>query len=291
MTLHENMAPWSRERKDKYCMSLIPRAQQICHLVKVQKVLFGAFVVAISGITSGAPDGYELIWRDEFEGNALNSDNWTIGRQRRDDAIQTAEAVSVSDGVMRIRTYTTAEVHYTGFLTTARRLRHPYGFFEARISFHGAPGEWCAFWLQSPSYGREVGNPSRSGVEVDIAEHRVTDRLGRNVSDLIAFNVHWDGYGKDHKQAGSFLRLNEALNGTWHIYGVLWTPEGFRFFVDGLQQWQSTVVVSDVSEDVRLTCEVRDNSWAGSIPKNGYGSRDLSSVGMDVDWVRVWQKP
>lgn len=267
------------------------RSKELQSCTTIRQVLFGVLVFAVSRIAAGAPDGYELIWRDEFEGNSLNLDSWTVGTQKRDDALQAAEAISVSDGTLRIRTYTTAGLHYTGFLTTAKRLSRRYGFFEARILFRGAPGEWCAFWLQSPSYGREVGSPSRSGVEVDIVEHRVADKGGRDVSHSVAFNLHWDGYGKDHKQAGSFWRSLGPLNSSWHTYAVLWTPDGFRFLVDGIERWQSGAAVSDVPQDVRLTCEVRDDSWAGPIPKGGYGSRDLSLIGMDVDWVRVWQKP
>ena len=28
--------------------------------------------------------------------------------------------------------------------------RQAYGYFEARIKFHSAPGEWSSFWLQIP---------------------------------------------------------------------------------------------------------------------------------------------
>lgn len=270
---------WELKREARCCSTFIRRA------------VLGVSVFAICQVAVGAPQGYEILWQDDFKGNSLNLDSWTVGSQKRDDALQAAEAISVSDGTLRIRTYTTGGLHYTGFLSTAKRLSRSYGYFEARILFRGAPGEWCAFWLQSPSYGREVGSPSRSGVEVDIAEHRVSDKGGRDVGNWIAFNLHWDGYGRDHKQMGNLWRSPTPLNATWHTYAVLWTPDGFSFFVDNIQRWQSSAVVSDVPQDIRLTCEVRDDSWAGSIPKGGYGSRDLSLIGMDVDWVRVWHKP
>jgi len=35
---------------------------------------------------------------------------------------------------------------------------------------------------------------------------------------------------------------------------------------------------------------VDDHTWAGNIPAGGFGSRATSTTGMDVDYVRVWQK-
>ena len=74
-----------------------------------------------------------------------------------------------------------------------------YGYFEANIKFHDPPGEWSAFWIYSPSFGRPVGDVANAGAEIDIVEHRKRIILsglpavdGTNVCNA---NVIWDGYG------------------------------------------------------------------------------------------------
>ena len=42
----------------------------------------------------------------------------------------------------------------------------------------------------------KVGDEGRDGTEIDIVE--IPWRDGK-----VTFNLHWDGYGKDHKSAGS----------------------------------------------------------------------------------------
>ena len=80
-----------------------------------------------------------------------------------------------------------------------------------------------------------------------------------------------------------------SLQGSWHVYAVRWTPEGYTFYLDGVAQWATSDGLSRRPEFIKLTCEVQDRRWAGRIPAGGYGSRGESRVGMQVDWVRVWQ--
>ena len=83
---------------------------------------------------------------------------------------------------------------------------------------------------------------------------------------------------------------NAPIQGAWHVYGVLWTETGYPFLhrrPAGLDDGRGE---SHRSEDLQLTCEVADASWAGYIPAGGYGSRTTSTTKMDVDRVRVWQK-
>ncbi len=110
---------------------------------------------------------------------------------------------------------------------------------------------------------------------------------------MYVMNLHWDGYAKaTHKTAGGKSKVpadSPPLQDNWHTYGVLWTPEKYVFYLDGIEQWSSTNGVSHRGEYLLLTCEVEDKGWAGTIPPDGFGSRAESKTKMDVDWVRVWQ--
>ena len=167
------------------------------------------------------------------------------------------------------------------------------GYFEARIKFQDAPGEWCAFWLNSPTNGNPLGDPATAGVEIDVVEHRVTDQGNWTaLRDMVAMNLNWDGYGShmQNRQKVAGLPDGAALQGEWHTYGVLWSTTGYTFYVDKVPLWSISEAISRRPESIQLTCEVDDHTWAGNIPAGGFGSRATSTTGMDVDYVRVWQK-
>ena len=237
--------------------------------------------------------GYRLLWHDEFDGAALDTSRWAVYVGPRRDARNAAEAVSVADGVLTITTYTDSGTHFTGFLDTAGKFLTTYGWFEARMRFESSPGEWGAFWLNSPGMGRPVGDPSAAGAEIDVVEHRARDSAGADISNRYVINVHWDGYGADHKHAGGGgapATGAAPLQGAWHVYALRWTADGYAFYLDGVEQWATRSGVSRRPEFIKLSCEVQDRSWAGSVPPGGYGSRERSATRMQVDWVRVWQE-
>ncbi len=239
------------------------------------------------------PSGYALALDEGFDGAALDTRRWTALKARRRDALATPDAVAISGGVLTLTTSTEAGVHQTGFVTTEGKFLARYGYFEARIRFNDAPGSWCAFWLLSPTIGKPRGDPGRAGTEIDVVEHRVTDQSGWDLADMVQLALNWDGYDANRKNLNAVVALpgGAGVQGEWHTYGVLWTAEGYTFYVDGVALWSATTAVSHVAQDVRLTCEVLDGSWAGDVPPGGYGARGVSTTRMEVDWVRVWQPP
>lgn len=237
--------------------------------------------------------GYHLAWREEFDGMALDMSRWTAYEGPRRDATNARDAVSVADGALTITTYTEDDEHRSGFLDTAGKEQWTFGWFEARVRFASSPGEWGAFWMTAPAMGSPVGDPASGGAEIDIVEHRAADTAGADISNRYVANVHWDGYGPDHKHEGGAGAPEPGavpLQGGWHTYALEWTPERYAFYLDGVKQWETRSGVSRRLEFVRLTCEVMDGGWAGSIPAAGYGSRAGSRTKMQVDWVRVWQR-
>jgi beta-glucanase (GH16 family) len=243
--------------------------------------------------TTLPPAGYQLVWADEFDGSSLDPGKWTAAVGPRRGYQMTPDSVQVKGGLLTITTYTgTDGTQYSGFLTTEGHYNAARGYFEARIKFSDSPGEWCSFWLYSPTNGVPLGDPADAGVEIDVVEHRVTDQGGWvALRDMVAMNLNWDGYGASMKNAQRVTALPNGVpvQGTWHTYGVLWTSTGYAFFVDGMELWTSTQAVSAIGESIQLTCEVQGHTWAGNIPPAGYGSRDTSTTGMQVDYVHVWQ--
>lgn len=168
------------------------------------------------------------------------------------------------------------------------------------MKFNDSPGEWSAFWLQSPTIGTPRGDPTTAGVEMDIAEHRVRCVNARqspsryvcdpadNVSDRVHQALIWDGYGDDHQ---SLVRFSDALAGlvddTWHTLALSWTPTDMTFYYDDVATWSVTAPISQRSQYIILSSEI-GATFAGAIPEAGYGSRATTDTKLQVDYVRVW---
>lgn len=238
------------------------------------------------------PRGYNLVWHEEFDGNTINPQKWEIKTGTWKGGYVTKEALTVANGVLRIHTYTDdAGTHCTGYISTrGGRFSATHGFFEARINFHGVPGYQGAFWLLSPTMGNPVGDSRLAGTEIDIQEHRLQNQTGQRIDNTVSNTIHWDGYGIDHKSVGHMSKMPVSLNNSWHTYAVLWTTDQYIFYVDGIERWRTSEAPSDAPAYILLSSAIKNTLWSGVPPAKGYGPLRSSPFGMEVDWVRVWQK-
>ncbi|MFG0325652.1 MAG: family 16 glycosylhydrolase [Phycisphaerales bacterium JB037] len=225
--------------------------------------------------------GYTLFWHDEFNGDTLDTTRWSVWRPGpRRDAINVPEAV-VLDGQGHLTLTTTRHQledgtteFRTGGVWTHDTFRTRYGYFEARMKMQQEFGHWAAFWIQTPTMGKVIGDPGASGVEIDVIEyHKKQPGIAQNT-------IHWDGYGDDHKSAHHKHKLPDIAEG-WHTYAVLWTPDELVFYVDGKESWRTDAAVPRVEQFMILSLEV--GTWAGDI--NAANLPD----GIMIDWVRVWK--
>jgi beta-glucanase (GH16 family) len=246
-----------------------------------------AAVCPLLPLAAAAPPSYQLVWADEFDGTALDTSKWHHrGLGERRGARNVTNAVAVAGGFLTITTYTAEGKHHTGMIGTEGRFERSFGYYEARIRFEGSPGMWSAFWSQTPTMGSHIGDPAQAGMEIDILEHRVTDKDGKNIGGKVQHTLHWDGYGPEHKSR-THLTEDLGLNSGFHIYGFEWTSTEYRCFIDGKLTWTSGPV-SKRLQYLILSCEVQDNGWAGKIPPAGYGDLASSRTRMVVDYVRYY---
>jgi beta-glucanase (GH16 family) len=245
-----------------------------------------------------------LSWSEEFDGTTLDPTRWSYrATGPRYDGTLTPTAVSVGGGVLTIETYTDAAGrNYSGMVSTQRTgavgFEQTYGYFEARVKFNTASGQWSAFWLQTPTNGSPLGDPATAGVEMDIAEHRTRcvtapsptppATCDGDISNRIQEALIWDGYGADSK---SSVKLSDPLpglgNGSWHTWGLRWTPTDLTFYYDDTPIWSKTDPISRRSQFIVLSSEV-GQFFAGSSPPGGYGAFQTHTTSMQVDYVRVW---
>ncbi len=262
-------------------------------------LLVGALLLCAIQSHAAPPSGYILDWSDEFASSSLDMTKWNhraLGP--RNSAVNTTSAVSVTNGVLTITTYTEGGTNFTGMIGTENLYMPLYGYMEARIRFNDSPGEWSAFWMQAPTMGM-VGDPHAYGTEIDIVEHRVVNANNKDIADTAVSNIHWDGYGTEHKTVGTG-RIGSGLSTGWHLYAMEWRKNLQNFYYDGALIWAVTnspaqdpvppdAPVSQRSQYFILSSEVRDTNWAGIIPMGGYGSRAITTTTMNVDYVRSYR--
>lgn len=201
------------------------------------------------------PPGYRLTWHDEFDGQALDASKWRLRPTSGGvDAMTGPDNVQVREGALHLRTLATpsptgAPIISTASVGTQSTFQQAFGYFEARIRPHRLQGTHCSFWLQSPTYGKYFDDPKSSGAEIDIYEFFGAGRAGVAVDS----NVYWNPYADkatvrrvsvsfDRSQVQSLLGLppTAEISDSFHTFGLLWTPAGYRFFIDGRQTLDSS---------------------------------------------------
>jgi beta-glucanase (GH16 family) len=258
---------------------------------------FGLFFSLYAGCSKKAestnqapPDtvGYTLSWSDDFANTVLDQAQWYHRIPGiRHDGFNDTTTVSVENGNLLLKVYSDTisgkTTHHTGMIATRKEFK--YGKFEVRAAFSNEYGSWSAFWLQSATMGTPIGNPQLAGMEIDVVETLSND--GR-----VHHNLHWDGYGNAHKSAGLITADLGANSGQYHIYVLEWTPDYYKFYVDGQLTWTYQANISQRSEYIILSSEVKNypaGTWAGPIPQKGYGSKNNTRTVMKVDYVKVYK--
>jgi beta-glucanase (GH16 family) len=272
---------WARRMR----LASAPRLTMVVVLLAV----IAAVEATHASVVTSNPAGWTLTFSDEFSGTSLDASKWSHrGLGPRRDAVNTAEAVSVGDGLLTITTYTSGGVHNTGMIATQGKFEQTFGYFETRMKFHSTPGQWSAFWLQSPTYGA-IGDPATIGMEIDVVEHRAANRNDLDIRNRYSSATHWDGYDAAHQQLS---KVHQGLpgmgNDSWHTYGVKWSESSYEYYFDDMLVWTVTAPISRRSEYLILSSEVETGAWAGTIPVGGYGSLASSITNVQVDYARVY---
>ncbi len=223
---------------------------------------------------SPAGKTWKLVWSDEFNGSALDESKWNILEGRRHDGWWSPKAISLDGkGCLLISVLKDGDKFLDGCINTKGKFERAYGFYVARIRYQRQQGHWSAFWLHNDSVSK-VGDEGRDGTEIDIMEKPWLD-------DRVTHNLHWDGYGKDHKTAGATVKVPGVMQG-FHTFALLWTPDQYVFFVDGKETWRTAAGgVCRVPLYIKLSDET--GPWGGDIKKASLPD-DFA-----VDYVRVYE--
>lgn len=186
-----------------------------------------------------------LVWSDEFDGDTINSQNWTHevncaggGNQEKQCYTQSAENSYVQDGMLNIVALPAeegAELPYTSArMITRYKADFKYGRVEMRAKVPSGQGSWPAFWMMPTD--NEYGEWPRSG-EIDIFESvnlGVADAEG-NIENNIHGTLHYGKSWPDNSYSGKAYSLADGVNPAddFHTYAIEWQEGEIRWYMDG----------------------------------------------------------
>ncbi len=180
----------------------------------------------------------------------------------------------------------------SGAIETANKVTFTYGKVEARLKTTAHTGNFPAFWMMpnSSTYG---GWPY-SG-EIDIFEQINNEDKSYHTIHSKWANSTSDGSECQGQSSNPTKTANEAtVTGEYHVYGLEWTEDILKWFVDGKQVFSYAKSTSQDNLDkgqwpfdkpfyIILNQSVGNGSWASNPDTN-------FTYETKVDWVRVYQK-
>ena len=244
-------------------------------------------------------DDAELVWSDEFEGDALDTEKWRFetgahgwGNNEWQNYVEDG-VTEVSDGTLKITARKVGSGGNTGDYESARlnsRQDFTFGRLEirARIPEHKGNGIWPALWMLGSNIGT-VGWPHCG--EIDIMEYVSFEPDQMHFSIHSSANNHMNG-----TQITSGPVPLETIEEEFHTYGVLWTSKYLKFYLDD---------PANIELTFRRPIPTTAENWPFSQPfyflmniavgGNWGGLQGVDDsifpATMEVDYVRVYQVP
>ena len=287
-------------------------------LLAAAAICTGASTAALAA----APEGYELVFEDEFSGAKLDISKWWTRfvyhggmldhfndeRQRfRENNNHVLSNGILSLVARQVRSQDSATNALPDFESGMIRSKktYKYGYYEARMKVPAAKGVWPGFWL--------CGDTLADGVAYWPPEIDILELVNNGEGDDLPTRYHvgciihadkgqtnvWNGatvykaddfYSTGH---GGYLRADYSFADDWHVYGMLWdTDDTVAWFIDGRKffaikyNWLDKNGNEPPWPSVILGLGV-GGAWAG---RHGIDTAAFPQS-LDIDWVRVWQKP
>ena len=236
------------------------------------------------------PEGYHLVWRDEFSEGSVPSSQWWYetgaggwgNNELQEYVAQNKDGKDIAyinNGTLKIAAQKIGGTVYSVRMNTTQGWT--YGWFEARIKVTDARGSWPAFWMMPKNFKTWPGDG-----EIDIMEYAIgTQGKNKSSSSIHCAAFNWPmGTQKTHVQSVS----NAATE--FHVYALEWMADKMIFYVDGKahltfdndgQGYEHWPFNAPFYLKLNL-------AWGGNMGGTA-NEADLPAV-YEIDYVRVFQK-
>ena len=253
-----------------------------------------------------APDGYTLVWQDEFTGPTdplanyvaggsyeLNQNDWThevknagwvnhelqnyVNHKTPEGALVT----EVKNGTLRITALKENGKIYSGRVYAKVKSGWTYGYIEASIKLPKGKGTWPAFWMMPVNFRSWPADG-----EIDIMEE-----VGYH-PDYVSSSLHANAHVHSNGTQITHEMKCPGAEGEFHTYAILWTSKNITTYVDGQVQlsYDNRGLGRDDWPYDDPFYVIFNLAWGGDW--GGAQGVDESALPatMEVDYVRVFQK-
>ena len=254
------------------------------------------------------PEGYELAWHDEFDGDALDTSCWTAetgghgwGNAELQYYTDREQNVVVRDGKLVI---TAMKEDYEGSAFTSARIKtlgkvgFKYGYVVASIKIPDtSDGLWPAFWMMGDDI-EQLGWPDCG--EIDILEMGHREGIDSKHQDRFLNGAcHW---GNPHHQysARNVVYPYAIQEGQFHTFTCIWDESGVAMYIDKETHPEAEPYFEMKFEDYGNNEFHKDNfillnlAVGGNFPAiwhaDGITALAEGSRSMEVDYVRVFRR-
>ncbi len=248
------------------------------------------------GGNGSAPDGYRLVFSDEFNDYKLDSSKWNskyrwgpgwiINGEKQyyvdrinnpdfghspfefDGNHMTITAIKTPE---HLRSSANWQPYLSGALTTYNKFKMRYGYVEMRAKLPKGKGLWSAFWLL-----HQHDNDKRP--EIDVVEY-IGDKPNK------AYNTYHYYDNWSLRSTPTFEAAGPDYSKDFHTYAVKWEPGKITWYVDGKER--NSHSNGNVSwEDMYLLVNLAVGGWW---PGNPDGSTQFPAQ-FKIDYSRAYQK-
>ena len=234
--------------------------------------------------------GYDLVWSDEFEGNALDLGTWTRelgnhgwGNNELQNYTNSDENSFVSNGnlIIEAREEPSGGSNYSSArLISSGNADFQYGRIDIRAKLPKGQGVWPALWMLGSNFW-DISWPHCG--EIDIME------IVGHEPDKLHGTIHWEGAG-GYASFGGNTRLDEGdFSDKYHVFTIIWDDAKIRWFLDDELYHQVDITPAHMTEFHANFFFIMNIAVGGNWP----GSPDATTVfpqRMYVDYIRVFQE-
>lgn len=236
------------------------------------------------------PESYtnmNLIWRDEFDGTAVKSDNWTfeIGRGNNGwgnqelQSYQRENATIVDEYlVIEARKEDVGGNYTSSRMITKNKFDFQYGRVDIRAALPKGQGIWPALWMLGANID-QVSWPACG--EIDIMEI-----VGHEPNRLFG-TAHWADNG--HRSFGQNTTLSSGdFSDEFHVFSIVWDEERIRWYLDDRLYNTLDITAPALNELTKNQFFIFNVAVGGLWPGDPDATTNFPQR-MIVDYIRVFQ--
>ncbi len=247
-----------------------------------------------------APEGYRLVWQDEFDkGSELNASDWThevqkdhwvnnelqnyVNHKSPDGKLVT----EIKGGKLRINCFKENGKVYSGRVYAHVNEGWQYGYFEASIKLPKGKGTWPAFWMMP------VGNDWNTNPWPMCGEIDIMEEVGV-VPNEVSSSVHTQDYNHTKNTQKTHAMTIADAEGAFHTYALLWTPDEITTYVDGKEQLHVTKAALGSGHNQwpfhYAFYPIFNLAWGGDWGGMQGVDEGALPITMEIDYIRIFQK-